>query len=301
MTTKEAKARIKINKLLEESGWRFFDDDKGQANIQLENNVKITKTHFNEYGEDFEKTSNGYVDFLLLDDKGFPLVVLEAKREDKNPLDGKEQARTYAKSLNVRYVILSNGNLHYFWDMETGNPTIITQFPTIESLKNHSKFKPNPKSLINELVENDYIALTQKPDYTSDPRWIDKDQRSDFIKDNNLMMLRPYQKNAVHSIQNAVELGRSRFLFEMATGTGKTLIAAAVLKLFLRTGNAKRVLFLVDRLELEDQAWKAFVRYLKNDYKTVIYKQNRDDWKKAEIVVSTVQSFLVNNKSGVCT
>ena len=47
---------------------------------------------------------------------------------------------------------------------------------------------------------------------------------------------------------------------------------------------------------MEDQAWKAFTRYLKNDYKTVIYKQHRDDWRKAEIVVSTVQSFLVNNK-----
>ena len=49
----------------------------------------------------------------------------------------------------------------------------------------------------------------------------------------------------------------------MATGTGKTLTAAAVIKLFLRTANARRVLFLVDRLELEDQAWKAFVEYLK--------------------------------------
>ena len=45
----------------------------------------------------------------------------------------------------------------------------------------------------------------------------------------------------------------------MATGTGKTLTAAAVIKLFLRTGNARRVLFLVDRLELEDQANKAFI------------------------------------------
>ena len=296
MSNKEAKARIKINKMLEEAGWRFFDDDNGEANIQLENNVKITKTHFDEFGEDFEKSANGYVDFLLLDDKGFPLVVLEAKREDKDPLDGKEQARGYAKSLNVRYVILSNGNLHYFWDMEIGNPAVITQLPTQESLKSHSKFKPNPQSLINELVEDDYVALTQKPDYASDPRWIDESQRSDFTKENNLMMLRPYQKKAVHSIQNAVSKGSNRFLFEMATGTGKTLIAGAVLKLFLRTGNAKRVLFLVDRLELEDQAWKAFTRYLKNDYKTVIYKQNRDDWKKAEIVVSTVQSLLVNNK-----
>jgi type I restriction enzyme R subunit len=88
----------------------------------------------------------------------------------------------------------------------------------------------------------------------------------------------------------------SRFLFEMATGTGKTLTAAAVIKLFMRTGNAQRVLFLVDRLELETQAWKAFVRLLKNDFRTVIYKENRDNWRNAEIVVSTVQSLQFDNK-----
>jgi type I restriction enzyme R subunit len=52
----------------------------------------------------------------------------------------------------------------------------------------------------------------------------------------------------------------------------------------------------VDRLELEDQANKAFVFLLKNDYKSVIYKENRDDWRKAEIVVTTVQSLLFNAK-----
>jgi type I restriction enzyme R subunit len=61
----------------------------------------------------------------------------------------------------------------------------------------------------------------------------------------------------------------------MATGTGKTLTAAAVIKLFLRTGNASRILFLVDRLELEDQGKKAFVKVLDSDYKTVIYKEIR--------------------------
>lgn len=296
MSSKEAKARIKINKLLEQAGWRFFDDENGNANIQLENNVKISKKQFDEFGEDFEKTTSGFIDFLLLDERGFPLVVLEAKKESIDPLYAKEQARKYAKSQNVRYVILSNGNLHYFWDMESGNPQVIIKFPTQESLKSHSTFKPNPESLVNELVEDDYIVLTQKPDYATDPRWIDESQRNEFLKENNLMLLRPYQKRAVHSIQNSVKHGNDRFLFEMATGTGKTLIAAAVIKLFLRTGNAKRVLFLVDRLELEDQAWKAFRRYLRKDYKTVIYKQTRDDWRKAEIVVTTVQSLLVNNK-----
>ncbi len=132
---KEAKARIKINDLLQKSGWRFFDDEKGKANISLEPNVKLTQTAVDALGSDFEKTKNGFIDFLLLDEKGFPYVVLEAKSEDKDPLDGKEQARRYAQSLNVRFVILSNGNLHYFWDLERGNPTVIIQFPTPTSLQ----------------------------------------------------------------------------------------------------------------------------------------------------------------------
>ena len=82
----------------------------------------------------------------------------------------------------------------------------------------------------------------------------------------------------------------------MATGTGKTLLSSAVIKLFLRTGNAKRVLFLVDRLELEDQAYKNFKAYLKNDYSSVIYKYGKEDWNKAEIVISTVQSLIIGNK-----
>ena len=90
--------------------------------------------------------------------------------------------------------------------------------------------------------------------------------------------------------------GNDRFLFEMATGTGKTLTAAAVIKLFLRSGNASRVLFLVDRLELEEQARKAFTALLSADFTTVIYKEKRDEWRHAEIVVTTVQSLLFNNK-----
>ena len=45
MKAKEAKARIKINNLLKEAGWRFFDNEEGPANIQLEANIKITKAH----------------------------------------------------------------------------------------------------------------------------------------------------------------------------------------------------------------------------------------------------------------
>src|SRR2546422_5946699 len=169
---KEAKARIKINNLLQEAGWRFFDDANGKANIVLENNVKITQKAIDAFGEDYEKTKNGYIDFLLLDEKGFPLVVLEAKSEEKSPLDGKEQARRYAKAQNVRFIILSNGNLHYFWDLERGNPTLITSLPTLASLQMLHTFRPNPTQLADEIVREDYIALTQYPTYHSDPRWM---------------------------------------------------------------------------------------------------------------------------------
>jgi len=146
---KEAKARIKINNLLQAAGWRFFDDANGNANILLENHIKITQQDIDAFGNDFEKTRNGFIDFLLLDEKGFPFVVLEAKSEDKNPLDGKEQARNYATSQKVRFIILSNGNLHYFWDLERGNPTIITSLPSLNSLKNFDSFKPDPTKLAN--------------------------------------------------------------------------------------------------------------------------------------------------------
>ncbi|MCY4643186.1 MAG: DEAD/DEAH box helicase family protein, partial [Bacteriovoracales bacterium] len=290
---REAKARIKINKLLEKAGWRLLDDEHGEANIQLEPNIKITQNDLNSMGEDFESTKNGFIDYLLLDEEKFPLAILEAKKEEKNPLDGKEQARRYANNLNVRFIILSNGNLHYFWDLETGNPEIITEFPRQESFVGRKNFKPNSEALYNEEIDEDYIAVAERPDIVKDPSWSTK--KKELSERYDLRVLRPYQLNAIKALQNAVKEGKQRFLFEMATGTGKTLLSAALIKLFLRTGNAKRVLFLVDRLELENQANKNFVKYLKQNYQSVIYKENRNSWNNAEIVISTIQSLLAGN------
>jgi type I restriction enzyme R subunit len=296
MPDKEATARIKINKLLEAAGWRFFADGSAPANIRLEPSITIKSTDLDALGVDFEKSTKGFVDFLLLDAKGFPLLVLEAKAEGKNPLVGKEQARKYAKSQNCRFVMLSNGNLHYFWDLERGSPYVITSFPTPDSVTGYQKVTPNPQRLIEEQVGEDYIVRTQRPNYAAEAAWQNEAERPGYIQANKLRFLRPYQLKAIHSLQTAVGDGKDRFLFEMATGTGKTLTAAAVIKLFLRSGNVRRVLFLVDRLELEDQAKKSFAAVLSADYQTVIYKENRDDWRRAEVVVTTVQSLLFNNK-----
>jgi type I restriction enzyme R subunit len=293
--SKEAQARIKINKLLEEAGWRFADDPNGKANVVLEANTKLVHVDTDAFGEDYEKVKNGFIDFLLLDDKGFPCCVLEAKAEDKEPLDAKDQARDYAHSQQVRFIILSKEISIYLWDLEKGNPTLITTFPKPVYLQYLGAAKSNMVDLSKEVVTEDYIALTQKSAYKNDPRWQDATQRDAYVVDNGLKFLRPYQLKAIRRLQASAQEGNNRFLFEMATGTGKTLLSAAVIKLFLKTENAKRVLFLVDRLELEDQAKKNFVRYLKNDYTCVVYKEKRDDWRKAAIVVTTIQSLSFNN------
>ena len=90
MLKNEAHARIKINQLLTEAGWRFFDNEEGKANILLENHVKITQQEIDAWGNDYEKTKNGSLDFLLVDSDNKPICVLEAKKESLHPLVAKE-------------------------------------------------------------------------------------------------------------------------------------------------------------------------------------------------------------------
>ena len=299
MNDKEVKARIKINKLLEESGWRFFDSEYGPANIALEPNVKIKQSDIDSFGDDFEKTKNGFVDYLLLDEHSNPLIVLEAKKEGLNPLIAKEQARKYANSLRAKYIILSNGEIHYFWNLSKGNPEIITAFPTYDSLKESKALNSSTNILINMNVDKYFVALSQDPSLENNIVWKVHNETDidNYCKEKDIRVLRYYQINAIRSVQEAVRNKKNRFLFEMATGTGKTLTAAGVIKLFIRSEVANRVLFLVDRIELENQAKKDLMKYLSKDgMKVAVYKENKDDWIKADIVISTIQSFSLDNK-----
>ncbi len=273
----EANARIIIDKRLRESGWVLSGDD-GAVNVDAE-----------------MKTGSGVADYVLKDDADFPLCVIEAKNELVSPLVGKEQARRYADSLNCRFVILSNGARHYFWDIEQGDPAVVDVFPSQRQLELR-KTEFNPSRNKTEEIGADYIAQTQFPEFKRQPDYLDEKKRDEFLRNNRLRLLRDYQLNAVRAVQEGVAMGKDRFLLEMATGTGKTLTSSAIVKMFLRLYGVKRVLFLVDRIELETQAQREFDQVLKNDFRTVVWKENRSDWTKAEIVVSTVQSFVSRGK-----
>ena len=280
MSSKEPDARIRIDKMLIEAGWKLPGWSKDE-----EINVK---TEINN--------ASGEADYVLLSSKENHLCTVEAKKTLLSPLVGKEQARGYAKSLNCRFIILSNGILHYLWDLEQGNPVKIEKFPSQEDLEMKTTFNPPRDEDEDNGINDDYLALTQFPQYKDSPDYKNDDKRNEFLKKNNLRFLRKYQLGAIKAIQSKIKKGGDRFLLEMATGTGKTTTSAAIIKMFLRLYKVNRVLFLVDRLELETQAKKEINDILSNDFETAIWKENKDDWRRANIVISTVQSFTKNNK-----
>jgi type I restriction enzyme R subunit len=291
----EAQARITINRLLEEAGWRFLPDASGRReNIVCEHRVKKKVFAPNlDLGADYEHAPEGFVDYVLLNTDGRPVAVVEAKRESIDPLTAKEQARAYAAGLGVSHIFLSNGLAHYYWNLRQGNPVIVTRFLPLEELGKAAEWRPDAARLAAVTVDENYIAVSQ------DAQWLTYGpaEQTEVAVNKRIRLLRDYQVAAVKALQQAALPGKHRFLFEMATGTGKTLLSAAIAKLYLRTENAHRILFLVDRLELETQAWKNFTAYLAADgINTVIYKQKRGDWKQAQVVITTIQSLAAKNR-----
>ncbi len=291
----EAQARITINKLLEEAGWRFLPDAQGQReNIICEH--RVTRRTFSpgqDLGKDFEHAPNGFVDYVLLNTDQRPVAVVEAKRESIDPLTAKEQARSYANGLGVSHIFLSNGLVHYYWNLRQGNPVKVSRFLPLEQLGKAAEWRPDSARLAAVTVDENYIAVSQ------DAAWLSYSpaDRAAVMVNKKIRLLRDYQLDAIRALQKAASPSQHRFLFEMATGTGKTLLSAAIAKLYLRSDNATRILFLVDRLELETQAWRNFNAYLANDgISTVIYKQKRRDWIQAQVVVTTIQSLATRNR-----
>lgn len=259
MANPEAFSRILIDKALEASGWNLLDPQQVQFELH---------------------TGSGRADYLLKDKRGGVLCVLEAKREDVDPYDAKEQARGYAENLTSPFIILSNGREHWFWNYERADQRDayrIERLPSREDLERlRLKNLQPPRSLMSEHITQDYLKAF-KPD----------------------LSMRRYQINALDTVSRQFdENGQRKFLLEMATGTGKTLLCAALIRRFLQTRNAERVLFIVDRIELAKQTLEDFNTVLA-EYKPVLYKTARrrpGELLGSCVVVATLQSLMMDRR-----
>ncbi len=253
----EAFSRVLIDKALGESGW------------DLLNPLQVR----------FELRAGGRADYVLLDGKGMALCVLEAKREDKDPYDAKEQGRGYAENLHAPFIILSNGKEHWFWNYARADQQDayrIERLPSPEDL-NRQRLKnlQPPRPLLTENVTPEYLQAF-RPD----------------------LRLHGYQVKALNEIAAQFDQHHKRkFLLEMATGTGKTLLCAALIRRFLVTRNAERVLFIVDRIELARQTLEDFNVILR-EYNPVIYKSARKTGELvgSSVVIATIQSLMTDRR-----
>lgn len=258
MAHNEAFSRVLIDKALESSGWDLLDNRQVGFELQV---------------------NSGRADYYLRDQVGRVLCVLEAKREDLDPYDAKEQARGYAENLGAPFVILSNGREHWFWNYERADQRDayrIERLPSREDLERvRLKNLQPPRALQTEVVRPESLRAL-RPDLT----------------------LRGYQIRAMEAIAKGYDdAGQRRFLLEMATGTGKTLLCAALIRRFLVTRNAERVLFIVDRIELAKQTMEDFNVVLA-EYKPVIYKTARRSGELlgSSVVVATIQSLMTDRR-----
>lgn len=254
----EAFSRILIDKALEASGWDLLD----QHSVDFEYHVET-----------------GRADYLLKGSRGEVLCVLEAKHEDIDPYEAKDQAQGYAENLKAPLVLLSNGRTHWFWNFERADQRDayrIERLPSREDLERvRLKNMQPPRPLLTETIGKDYLQGL-RPD----------------------LSLRQYQINALDAVAKGYDdEAKRKFLLEMATGTGKTLLCAAMIRRFLRTRNAERVLFIVDRIELAKQTMEDFAVILP-EYKPVIFKSA---WRTGEllgssVVVATIQSLMTSGR-----
>ncbi len=284
MSDKEAYSRLIINCMLTESEWRLFDDENNRKNVSCEATIRSDRG-----------TKN--TDYLLLDNYNKPIAIIEAKAPDINPLSAKSQAKNYATDIRARFVYLSNGKDHYFWDTLSGDLEPITRFHTLDELLAIRAPQDLKEIKLWEMEINKYIiAGLQYSRLLTLPTDELKDK---YIKENqNLIKLRDYQVDALNAVVNKMKNGSYRFLLEMATGTGKTYTCAGLIAAFLQSKTARRVLFLVDRLELETQALSAFKKSFNNGgvYNAQIYKEDRDGCLNADILISTVQSLCKKDR-----
>ena len=278
LKSNEATARIKIDRLLREAGWRLEDGQNGKANVEVECSVKSLEP-------DYQNAPNGRVDYVLLDSQKKPVAVLEAKRSGEKLLDknsgeellarAQDQVQRYARDKGVNIALMSNGDTHYFWKNPNGEkqgiPEQISRFPSPESIDAVKTFNPDKRKIADENITEGYLEVEGKKLYK-------------------------HQVKAIKSIQESIKKGEERFLLEMATGSGKTRTCAGIIKLFFNTGNIRRCLFLVDRIELEDQAKKSLKRAFEGKREILKYKDCKNNWAQADILICTVQTLLSHER-----
>jgi len=241
MNKNEAFSRVVIDAMLAAQGWSTTDPNAVRFEVVMPDGTRA--------------------DYVLCDRNGRSLAVIEAKRYSVNPADAAEQARGYARHLDVPYIFLTNGAAVLFWEWQReAYPHPVKTF-----------FKQDD-------LERRFASLQLRRDVLNVP--ID-----------SKIAGRDYQQACIQTVCRAINNGRRKLLIEMATGTGKTRTAAALIKRLFEANAVTRVLFLVDRIPLAKQTEEAFAEHLP-DYPAYVLRAGRRFQDEKRITITTLQSMV---------
>ncbi len=234
MKNEKATRKEIIDQWLKQAGWNI--DDRTQVieefdiKVDLPEGVNEPQTQY--HGHQFS-------DYVLLDRRRNPIAVVEAKRTSVDPRKGEEQAKQYAYNIQKQFdcglpfCFYTNGHDIYFWDIENYPPRKVFGFPTLQDLERWNHIRKNRGHLGEEIINTEIAG-------------------------------RPYQIQAIRALMEGVQARRRKFLLVMATGTGKTRTTIAFIDALIRSNWISRVLFLVDRIALRNQARDDFSEHTPN-------------------------------------
>lgn len=241
-----------IDLLLAEAGWKLGSDA-----VKVEYELSGVRRNASRSG-------SGYADYVLFGDDGKPLAVIEAKRTSRDAVEGKLQAADYADALEAKFgqrplIFYTNGYETYFWDDGFYPPRRVAGYFKKEELDLAVQRRRTRAPIARAAVNRD-------------------------IAD------RPYQIEAIRAVCSHFDDRHRRALVVMATGTGKTRTAIALVELLQKANWAKRVLFLCDRDSLIVQTKRAFAKSLPNTV-SVDLRSTRTDT-NARVCLSTYQTMM---------
>ena len=261
LVSEVATRKLYIDVLLKDAGW-----DQLVEGRELEYEVTGMPTSTNPSGL-------GYADYVLWGKDGKPLAVIEAKKTLAESRKGRHQARLYADCLEQMHgqrpiIFYTNGFETYIWDDSFYVDREIQGFYTQDELQLLVDRRQSRKDLRTFPVNRDIAG-----------------------RDYQLEAIQRVAENLVLTAKNGELRGASReSLLVMATGSGKTRTAVAIVDMLSKCNWVKRVLFLADRNALVSQAKKAFNTHLPELSAIDLTKEKEDN--STRLVFSTYPTIL---------
>lgn len=260
-----------IDKELKKRGWRknYILEELNS----VKSNFKLKKYQLFE-GKKLEKGVDRYIDYLLIDEDNRPLAIIEAKKYLKDPEEGDAQARTYQADIerDIGFkipIFLTNGETWIFIDHYGRKRKVSGVFSQ------------------KDLDNREYIFKNRV-----------KDIGSISINPKIVGPIRPKNVIIVSKLIKHIEDGYDKALVNMATGTGKTRVAMAIIDILLRANVIRNVLFIADRVALADNGnSKGFKAFIPNEPAVELHRSGFTTEKR--LYTTTVQTLMGKNGNGM--